>query len=1090
MRSKIVKTLAVSAAALGLGLILARAAAPSTAQGIITGKAFLEIGAGTTVADLTSNPKFPDNPDAVEYLPYFEWNPDPSGDIFVAADNEYANNYGLQMVGFFYPPATGDYVFWISADDGANLYLSTDATAANKKLIAQEQGWSDPRMWDTTGGGSGTIEAKNSMTFPGTEWPTKDTANGGAKITLTAGRPYYIEALMKEGGGGDNLAVAVQSPDFSIDQTLPIPGQYLSSDRSSGPAKIVKQPESQAVVEGDSVTFRVEADGLPPYTFQWQKNNVDIADATQATLTLTAVTMADNNASFTCKVSNAEGSATSSAATVTISSDTAPPTLAQVSADTTFVTVNVTYSEPVSDTAINKANYAMDQGVTISAVTRVDEDTVSLTTSQLTGGLTYTLTINGVQDTAVKPNTIAANTTVEVRPFVYVAGMVVRQKYDGVDDTTGNTIAGLFDDPRFPGAPDRVDLLNSFEYPANAATRDAVADPARNYFDAIEGFFIPPTTGNYVFFISFADRGWLYLSTDESPANKHQILALQGWNDPRQWLTSHDFDTTLNRTDTATSNEWPDAPTISLQAGKKYYMLLVHHDASWAGGDWVSATYKLETEEDPEGGSAPRLTGDVIGTYVDPSGASITFTTQPQSATIELQKTVTLQAAATGTSLYGGTVAYQWQSAPKGSSTWTDIAGATSASYTTPVLTAADDGKQYRVLGSVPGYSQASSVATLSVVTDVAAPVPTAAALPSNTGNTVDVGVSFNEAVDAASAGLQANYSLSKGTLQSVTYYPKSTSALLKVSGLNPGDAAVVTVKNVADSIGNKISSADAPFTVSSKMKWGVVGGNEVGLGNYVIPVGADGFDVYSDGIAEWASYDEAVLVFEEITGDFDKKVRVEYQDASSQWARAGLIARDVTNFGVDRTRQEGGEAGRYQKVHVNPTGATMTGPGTAGNNAWEGNQRLETGAATTSAGGGGVPQYPNAWCRLQRQGDTFTIYRSDDGANWTQLGTSTFTGTTPAKLYVGIDYSPENGNVTEEASRAVWVAKFRQYGDTFGAVAPTIGVAKSATGITVTFTGSLESADAVTGPWTAVSGPSPVTVPTTGSGKFYRAKQ
>ena len=49
-------------------------------------------------------------------------------------------------------------------------------------------------------------------------------------------------------------------------------------------------------------------------------------------------------------------------------------------------------------------------------------------------------------------------------------------------------------------------------------------------------------------------------------------------------------------------------------------------------------------------------------------------------------------------------------------------------------------------------------------------------------------------------------------------------------------------------------------------------------------------------------------FVYEQVTGDFDKKLRVEYQDLSSQWARAGLIARDVTNFGgVDRATQEGG---------------------------------------------------------------------------------------------------------------------------------------------------------------------------------------
>ena len=65
------------------------------------------------------------------------------------------------------------------------------------------------------------------------------------------------------------------------------------------------------------------------------------------------------------------------------------------------------------------------------------------------------------------------------------------------------------------------------------------------------------------------------------------------------------------------------------------------------------------------------------------------------------------------------------------------------------------------------------------------------------------------------------------------------------------------------------------------------------------------------------------------------------------------------------------------------------------------------------------MPQYPNAWCRLERVGQTFNIYRSDDGKNWVKLGTTTWPDSTdeakalmPDKLYVGIDYSPENGNV------------------------------------------------------------------------------
>jgi hypothetical protein len=55
---------------------------------------------------------------------------------------------------------------------------------------------------------------------------------------------------------------------------------------------------------------------------------------------------------------------------------------------------------------------------------------------------------------------------------------------------------------------------------------------------------------------------------------------------------------------------------------------------------------------------------------------------------------------------------------------------------------------------------------------------------------------------------------------------------------------------------------------------------------------------------------------------------------------------------------------------------------------------------------------------------------------------------------------------------------------------APSLNVARAATGLTLTFTGTIQSADAVKGPWSDVAGASPMTVPTTSTMKFYRAKQ
>ncbi|MBX3745946.1 MAG: hypothetical protein KF833_11625 [Verrucomicrobiae bacterium] len=56
---------------------------------------------------------------------------------------------------------------------------------------------------------------------------------------------------------------------------------------------------------------------------------------------------------------------------------------------------------------------------------------------------------------------------------------------------------------------------------------------------------------------------------------------------------------------------------------------------------------------------------------------------------------------------------------------------------------------------------------------------------------------------------------------------------------------------------------------------------------------------------------------------------------------------------------------------------------------------------------------------------------------------------------------------------------------------APTLSVSREGAGIRVTFTGTLEAADNVTGPWSAVAGAvSPATIPAADARRFYRARQ
>lgn len=417
----------------------AYAAAPTSPQGLITAKGFLNIGTGTAISDLTSNAKFPGSPDVVNYYPYFEW--DATGDIVTAASNAYGDGYGTQMLGYFYPPSTGDYVFFICSDDNGNLYLSTDDTPANKKLIAQETGWSNPRSYTTAG--SGTSESKSSSTFTGTEWPTKDAAAGGAKITLTKGKAYYIEALSKEGTGGDNLSVAVQDPGSAIDATLPIPGQYLATfDKTPGPAKVIAQPQSQTIDEGNPVTFKVEADGTPPYTYQWSKNGAAIAGATNLTYVIARVSHADNGAKFKAVVTGAQGSATSDEAVLTVNADTTPPTvlLASTRLGTSVIVEFSEYMDAAS--ATNTANYAI-AGITFTGATLSDDGMV--VTLTLSGSLpaNFEVTLGGMKDFA--GNAIPAGTKVTGYTTGLAPNMVSYWPLDKVEGTKTPDVVGGYD---------------------------------------------------------------------------------------------------------------------------------------------------------------------------------------------------------------------------------------------------------------------------------------------------------------------------------------------------------------------------------------------------------------------------------------------------------------------------------------------------------------------------------------------------------------------------------------------------------------------------------------------------------------------
>lgn len=173
-------------------LTLAIAGGAGAQQSGVLFEYFDNIGSGTVVSDLTSHPNYPDKPTVSEIK-----------DVFQSTAGR-ADNYGCRARAYLTPPETGDYTFWVAGDDYCQLWLSTDDTAAKAKMIAQVPGWTGVAEWG------------------------KYAEQKSAPVSLVAGQMYYIEALMKEGGGGDSLDVGWAGPGIG-DATVAIAGQYCTA---------------------------------------------------------------------------------------------------------------------------------------------------------------------------------------------------------------------------------------------------------------------------------------------------------------------------------------------------------------------------------------------------------------------------------------------------------------------------------------------------------------------------------------------------------------------------------------------------------------------------------------------------------------------------------------------------------------------------------------------------------------------------------------------------------------------------------------------------------------------------------------------
>ncbi|MFN7564275.1 MAG: PA14 domain-containing protein, partial [Prosthecobacter sp.] len=137
---------------------------------------------GGLISSLTSNANYPNKPGGREFITSFE-----------CLAQDWAESYGTRVTGFIVPPVSGSYTFAVSGDEVVELYLSTDATSANKSLAASVASATAFRAWGTP----------------------------SSARTLVQGQRYYVELLHKENTGTDHWSVGWKKPGDSVFSVIP-----------------------------------------------------------------------------------------------------------------------------------------------------------------------------------------------------------------------------------------------------------------------------------------------------------------------------------------------------------------------------------------------------------------------------------------------------------------------------------------------------------------------------------------------------------------------------------------------------------------------------------------------------------------------------------------------------------------------------------------------------------------------------------------------------------------------------------------------------------------------------------------------------
>jgi peptidoglycan/xylan/chitin deacetylase (PgdA/CDA1 family) len=148
----------------------------------------------------------------------------------------------------------------------------------------------------------------------GDTWKSSFSGNG---VTWTTGATFtHTMSVRQLGLWSGNAGMALPGFAALIDYFFNMASPIVPEDghTSTAPALVTMSPEDVTVWEEEAASYRAEASGTAPISYQWLKNGVAVTGATSTIYTIAHTALSDSGAVFRCAVHNAYGQDTSAAA--------------------------------------------------------------------------------------------------------------------------------------------------------------------------------------------------------------------------------------------------------------------------------------------------------------------------------------------------------------------------------------------------------------------------------------------------------------------------------------------------------------------------------------------------------------------------------------------------------------------------------------------------------------------------------------------------------------------------------------------------------------------------------------------------------